>query len=362
MRLSRVILFSFYRNAILAGILCIFTPQTLFSGTPVFDEWFISAFNFLAFAPIFFNGVFDRDLEKEYVRRNPIVYASGQNSESFTRRVSLRWSLLVLAHVVVIYVLNDLSLSNAGGVTSAFLGLMSNNDRDRPGDGEGGDLAVYSVTIYISFIIVLAIKVLFESRSIIWGEFPAFTCRKGVGEGWQSRLAYTWIVVFWLSIGFSFFFFYTYMLIGEEGAGVGTFFGYVRVTIHVFQKRLMTWMTIILIPVTCCIIDVSGKLFSNMYFPTQTQIHMEIQRKGAIRDDKEQTYPLGESDIHIENQAKGAIGDDNEQTYPLGESDIHIEIQAKGAIGDDKETGLLERKTGFSALRKSLQFTNITAL
>jgi hypothetical protein len=38
----------------------------------------------------------------------------------------------------------------------------------------------------------------------------------------------------------------------------------------------MTWMVSILVPTIAVIFDVTGKVYSNMLYPTQTQIHMEI--------------------------------------------------------------------------------------
>ena len=68
-----------------------------------------------------------------------------------------------------------------------------------------------------------------------------------------------------------------YMLIGREG--VGTFFSFVFVTTHVLNMRSMTWMVSILVPTIACILDVTGKLYSNLYYPTQSQIHAEIAAK-----------------------------------------------------------------------------------
>lgn len=50
----------------------------------------------------------------------------------------------------------------------------------------------------------------------------------------------------------------------------------VGVTTHVFNMRSVTWAVSMLAPTMAVIFDVTGKVFSNMYYPTQTQIHMEI--------------------------------------------------------------------------------------
>ena len=118
---------------------------------------------------------------------------------------------------------------------------------------------------------------MFESRSLVHGKWPAFTCRKGVGEGFLSRLAYTWIGVTYGSILFYFFGIGVYQLIGRSGAGELSSF--LMVVNHAFGTRSMNWMLMFFVPIIGMIFDVSLKVFANMYFPTQTQIHVEIESK-----------------------------------------------------------------------------------
>jgi len=158
-RLAKVALYSFYKNALMAGTMIVFQSRCLFSGTPLYDQWVVSSLNFVAGFPILFTGLFDRDLEKDYVRRNPIVYESGPNNEPLTLRITLRWILLTVVHLLTIYYLSGPSLSDGGGITSAFVGLMSNEDPEIPGDGEGGDLKVFGTVIYANLIFTLAYKV-----------------------------------------------------------------------------------------------------------------------------------------------------------------------------------------------------------
>jgi len=138
-------------------------------------------------------------------------------------------------------------------------------------------LSISASIIYSQLIFVVTMKALYETKSIIHGEFPTFTCRRGKGEGWPHRLGYTWIGVSWFSIIFYIWFLYMYMLIGRRG--VGTFFSFIYVTPHVLNMRSITWMVSILVPTIACILDVAGKLYSNLYYPTQSQIHAEIAAK-----------------------------------------------------------------------------------
>lgn len=60
------------------------------------------------------------------------------------------------------------------------------------------------------FSVHINYQALFETRSLIWGEFPTFTCKRGKGEGWWNRMGYTWVGVTWFSVLFYIWFLYMY--------------------------------------------------------------------------------------------------------------------------------------------------------
>lgn len=209
MRMSKLILFFFYKNATMIGLLMVFSgkfsiaceatltlsisissilipsplissfesqhlfthflsEKCLHSGTPVFDAWIIAVFNFVGGSlPIVFMAIFDRDLPRNYVVANPQVYKSGPNNEFLSIRMILRWVCLAIIHTFLIYYLTAPPLSLGGGVTSAFKGLMGNWGRDIPGDGEGGDLQIFGTTIYSNLIYVVTLKVSSSNRHLL---------------------------------------------------------------------------------------------------------------------------------------------------------------------------------------------------
>jgi len=186
-------------------------------------------------------------------------------------------------------------------MSSAFKGLMANESIH--GDGEGGNLKVYGTVMFVALNWILALKVLFESSSIIHGIWPAFTCQKKVGEGFWNRVAYTWHGVIFLSIAFTFFFLYTYQTIGRDTVAEGftSMAAFVCVTWHMFHTRSITWMVLLLTPISAVVADVVLKVFSNTYYPTQTQIHKE--RQWQERQQQESKICNGNKVLLIENQA-----------------------------------------------------------
>lgn len=274
-RLSTVVLFSFYKNALMAGVLIAYTSQSLFSGTPLFDEWLIAMLNFVANFPIVILGMFDRCLDRDYVLNNPTTYTPTRRNELITKRILARWVILVFVHCFTIYYLTVPSMSvEGGGATPAFVGLMYNDNLDRPGDGESGDIKSVGFVAFTTLIIILSLKVVFESKAIIIGRWPAFQCWKKGAEGWPNRLAYTWIANGWLSIGFYLMSVYIYQSLGR--AGPSSFSQFVETVYHVFNTSTRAWTLIFFVPIAAMCFDVTAKLFSNLYYPTQTQIHVEI--------------------------------------------------------------------------------------
>ena len=64
--------------------------------------------------------------------------------------------------------------------------------------------------------------------------------------------------------------------------GPGQFFNFVGVTERILGLRTINWILIGFVPVAGIAFDVAGKVFSNMFYPTQTQIHVEIEVKERI--------------------------------------------------------------------------------
>ena len=294
-RMSKVVLFSFYKNAVLVGLLVIYATRTLYSGTPLFDQWVYSMFNFVATIPILFSGVFDRDLEPHYVKRHPEVYAPGPRNEDLCVRVVLRWALFTFIHCFMIYFLCGPCLIGSGGYTSAFHGLMKNESV--VGDGEGGDLKVFGLVVFTVLVFHLMFKALYESKSIILGKFPAcMGCLRNrktengsmytKDDRYFSRLNYTFLGISVGSIFFYIAFLYIYQAIAID-ADDPSFTPFVGVTTHTLNTRSITWVLVFMVPVATMSVDVAAKMFGNMYYPHQTQIHMEIagrerQGKAAV--------------------------------------------------------------------------------
>eukprot|EP00547_Thalassionema_nitzschioides_P003527 CAMPEP_0194205570 /NCGR_PEP_ID=MMETSP0156-20130528/4811_1 /TAXON_ID=33649 /ORGANISM="Thalassionema nitzschioides, Strain L26-B" /LENGTH=1394 /DNA_ID=CAMNT_0038931875 /DNA_START=438 /DNA_END=4619 /DNA_ORIENTATION=+ len=175
MRMSTLVLYIFYKNAVMVLCMVIYFGETMYSGTLLFDQWVVSTFNIVSFWPITFFGFFDRCLDKDYVKANPDVYNPTRRNELIKKRVVLRWGIICLIHMWTLYFFSLPALAKGGGgSTSAFFGLMTNKNPARPGDGEVGDLKTVGFVIFTCVILIMCFKVVYESKSIIVGQFPAW--------------------------------------------------------------------------------------------------------------------------------------------------------------------------------------------
>lgn len=278
-RLSKVVLFSFYKNAVLVSLLVIYSTRTLYSGTILFDQWMYAMFNFVATIPIIFTAIFDRDLERHYVKAHPEVYASGPRNEDLCTRAVLRWAFLTFVHGFMIYFMCVPALVGSAGQTSAFHGLMYG--RNIVGDGEGGDLKVTGCVVFTVLVFHLAYKVLFETKSIVLGVFPpCVRCdpkRKNLPstETYASRASWTFIGISVGSIFFFISFLYVYQEIARQVDDY-SFISFAGTATHTLNTRSLSWLLIFMVPLATVGFDVALKLFSNMYYPLQSQIHMEV--------------------------------------------------------------------------------------
>lgn len=198
LRTTMVVMYTFYKNAVIALILVLYNNETLFSGTSIFDQWVMAGFSFICFFPIITIGFFDRNLEKSYVKKNPEVYRQTQQNEMITPRTKFRWAIITLAHVFILYYGHLHQLSRGAAYSAGYRGLMGFIwAGGSVGDGEVADWQSLGTTLFTSLIVLMGWKMIFEARSIINGKFPPIFgyCMKAAGGVW-SRVPFTWYGLF----------------------------------------------------------------------------------------------------------------------------------------------------------------------
>jgi len=81
LRISKVILYSFYKNFLMILPMFYFNTLNMYSGTALYDSWLIMSYNVAWTAlPIIVLGILDKDLPGNVVLKFPSLYLNGLRS------------------------------------------------------------------------------------------------------------------------------------------------------------------------------------------------------------------------------------------------------------------------------------------
>ncbi len=99
-----------------------------FSGTPLYEDFVLSGFNFFLGLPIITLGVFDQDVPAAYALANPKLYVSGRKNLDLNGWQVARWIVSAVLHGALVFYLTVFS-APTGEVYSetdyAVLGLAA---------------------------------------------------------------------------------------------------------------------------------------------------------------------------------------------------------------------------------------------
>ncbi|CDF35807.1 unnamed protein product [Chondrus crispus] len=103
-RLSKMVLFTIYRNAALTLCEIYWAFFSAFSGQPLLDPWMGGLYNLLleSLPPIVL-GIFDQELTAEYALAFPEIYSKGQRNTAYNFRVFLSWILSAIWQSAVVF-------------------------------------------------------------------------------------------------------------------------------------------------------------------------------------------------------------------------------------------------------------------
>ncbi|XP_050679810.1 probable phospholipid-transporting ATPase IA isoform X2 [Leptidea sinapis] len=112
-RISKLILYSFYKNICLYVIELWFAIYSAWSGQILFERWTIGFYNVIFTAlPPFAIGLFDKICSPEIMIRHPVLYVPSQQGLLFNVRVFWVWAVNALLHSVLLFWLPVLMTSH----------------------------------------------------------------------------------------------------------------------------------------------------------------------------------------------------------------------------------------------------------
>ncbi|KAJ2785942.1 aminophospholipid translocase [Coemansia interrupta] len=235
-RLSKMILFSFYKNIALYITQFWFALFNVFSGQTIYESWSITFYTvFFTVMPPFAIGVFDQFLNARSLDRYPEMYKMGQKGVFFNVRSFWGWAINAFYHSVILF----------------FLGTIVLFD-DMEHDGLVGGQWVYGVIIYTSVLTTVLLK-----AALITNMWTKWTV-----------LAIPGSLILWFG------FLPVYAVVAPK---FRTSTEYEGIILHIYANPRF-WLTVVLLSTLCMVRDYGYKYLKRMYFTKAYHIVQEIQK------------------------------------------------------------------------------------
>ncbi|XP_017865229.1 PREDICTED: probable phospholipid-transporting ATPase IA isoform X3 [Drosophila arizonae] len=238
-RISKLILYSFYKNVCLYVIELWFALYSGWSGQILFERWTIGLYNVVFTAmPPFAIGLFEKFCTADTMLRYPLLYKPSQNAKLFNVRVFWIWIFNALLHSVFLF----------------WLPLFAFESESIWSDGKTSDYLLLGNMVYTYVIVTVCLKAGLITSSWTWLTHAAI---------WGSILLWFLFVLIyshiWPSLSFA-----------SNFAGMDS----------QLLSTPVFWFALILVPIASLLIDVICKLIHNTVFKTLTDAvrEQEIQR------------------------------------------------------------------------------------
>ncbi|OAX84953.1 hypothetical protein ACJ72_00679 [Emergomyces africanus] len=243
-RISKVILYSFYKNIALYMTQFWYAFQNSFSGQVIYESWTLSFYNvFFTVLPPFAMGIFDQFISARLLDRYPQLYQLGQKGVFFKMHSFWSWIGNGFYHSLIAYFLSqaiflwDLPLSNGQIAGHWFWGTA----------------------LYTAVLATVLGKAALVTN--IWTKYT-FIAIPGSMLIWMAFLPI---------YGFS---------APRIGAGFST--EYEGIIPNLFQSPVF-WLMAVVLPAVCLVRDFAWKYVKRMYFP-QAYHHVQEIQKYNVQD------------------------------------------------------------------------------
>ncbi|XP_023030774.2 probable phospholipid-transporting ATPase IA isoform X3 [Drosophila willistoni] len=238
-RISKLILYSFYKNVCLYVIELWFALYSGWSGQILFERWTIGLYNVVFTAlPPFAMGLFEKFCTAETMLKYPLLYKPSQNAKLFNVKVFWIWIFNALLHSVFLF----------------WLPMCAYKFETIWSDGKTSDYLMLGNMVYTYVVVTVCLKAGLITSSWTWLTHMSI---------WGSIvLWFIFLIIysrFWPTLNFA-----------SNFAGMD---------IQLLSTPVF-WLGLLLVPITTLLIDVICKLIHNTVFKTLTEAvrETEIQR------------------------------------------------------------------------------------
>ncbi|KAK2604279.1 hypothetical protein N8I77_007223 [Diaporthe amygdali] len=241
-RVSKTILFSFYKNITLYLTQFWYTFQNVFSGAIIYESWTLSLYNvFFTVLPPLAMGILDQFVSARLLDRYPQLYNLGQSNQFFRLRVFVAWIANAVYHSLILYIF---------GVLLWPWDLIQ-------GDGKTAGHWVWGTGMYGAVLLTVLGKAGLVTNN--WTKYHV--------------IAIPGSMAFWIAFIAAYATVAPMVKVSEE------YYGTVP---RIFSSPIF-WLQILVLPVLCLLRDVGYKYAKRMYRP-QNYHHIQEIQKYNIQD------------------------------------------------------------------------------
>ena len=163
-RMSKVVLYSFYKNVALTISMMLFQFYCGWSGQSLYEEMVYTGFNFFLAFPICYIGTIDQDISAETAHSFPASYAVGRLNSDLNLLNIIKYILQALFMGCVVFFLPLVHWFSSGKTNGEYSAPSSSNTQDGLSEG----IMSLGTTTYHCLLWAMNIKVLFLMRSWTW--------------------------------------------------------------------------------------------------------------------------------------------------------------------------------------------------
>uniref|UniRef100_A0A8C4JQD3 Phospholipid-transporting ATPase n=1 Tax=Dromaius novaehollandiae TaxID=8790 RepID=A0A8C4JQD3_DRONO len=237
-RVTKCILYCFYKNVVLYIIELWFAFVNGFSGQILFERWCIGLYNVIFTAlPPFTLGIFERSCTQDSMLRFPQLYKITQNADGFNTRVFWGHCINALIHSIILFwfplkvLEHDAVFTNGQGIDYLFVGNI----------------------VYTYVVVTVCLKAGLETTA--WTRFSHLAV-------WGSMLL--WLVFFGVYSAIWSVFPIAPDMLGQAGMVLRC--GYF-------------WFGLFLVPTACLVKDVAWRAAKHVYYKTLLEEVQELETK-----------------------------------------------------------------------------------
>uniref|UniRef100_A0A1A9V9K6 Phospholipid-transporting ATPase n=1 Tax=Glossina austeni TaxID=7395 RepID=A0A1A9V9K6_GLOAU len=243
-RITKLILYSFYKNVCLYVIELWFAIYSGWSGQILFERWIIGLYNvmFTAFPPMAI-GIFEKVCSAETMLKYPLLYKPSQNAKLFNVKVFWVWIMNALLHSIILF----------------WMPLLACQKETLWINGKTADYLLLGNHVYTYVIVTVCLKAGLSTNSWTWLTHASI---------WGSiALWFLYIIIYSK--------FWPFLPLAANFAGMD----------RILFSTPVFWLGLILIPVTSLLADVLFKLVQNTVFKSLTEAVRESEIRQRDPDD-----------------------------------------------------------------------------